>query len=385
MNRACDHLLLTKGLEEEVYTGRRDGTVAPLADRIAAAMPEYHTEPDARNVEFTTRPYRDYECVVGEVMEQRLRLRDWLNANGGYTLVQGGTMALETSDEFHISDPDNPYYRFIRDTYGRTVVTASSHLNIGIPDVATLMRAYRVIRCEASLFLALTAASPFLRGEATGYHSTRWKVFPQTPANVPLFADHGQFVQWVEGQLASGAMYNPRHLWLSVRPNGPDTPYELTRLELRICDRASHAGLLKGLLALLEARVWQVIEDADLDPLKQAHHPAVSRADDLVKEALANEDAVATDSMYASITDWRTGQTVGVREWIEQYVEMVLPTAAAHGFDEYLGLIRQVLEVGNTAQQWLRLHARGHAVADIIERANRRVTDEDVATKFTVC
>ena len=31
-------------------------------------------------------------------------------------------------------------------------------------------------------------------------------------------------------------MRNERHLWTSVRPNGPDRPHSLNRLELRICD-----------------------------------------------------------------------------------------------------------------------------------------------------
>ena len=45
---------LTKGIEEEVYTGTWQGEVVGLSHRVAAAFPGFTTEPDARNVEFTT-------------------------------------------------------------------------------------------------------------------------------------------------------------------------------------------------------------------------------------------------------------------------------------------------------------------------------------------
>ena len=56
---------------------------------------------------------------------------------------------------------------------------------------------------------------------------------------------------WVEHQLASGAMRNERHLWTSVRPNGPRRPYDLNRVELRICDLVTDPDELLAITALL--------------------------------------------------------------------------------------------------------------------------------------
>ncbi len=75
------------------------------------------------------------------------------------------------------------------------MVTASHHVNVGIEDPDALFRAYRVLRSEASMFLALTAASPFLGGEITGFHSSRWGLFPKTPRSVPFFAGHDEFTR----------------------------------------------------------------------------------------------------------------------------------------------------------------------------------------------
>ena len=193
--------LLTKGLEEEVYTGTTDGSVVGLSDRIAQELDGFDTEPDRRNVESQTEPYRDYDELLDRLMAKRCRLRRFLREIGGYTLIPGSTLSLSGAEGFQISKSDNAYYRYIRDSYGTNVVTASSHLNVGVEDDEDLVRAYRVLRVEASMYLAWTAASPFLNGEVTGFHSTRWHIFPKTPAHVPFFLGRAEFVAWVEDRL----------------------------------------------------------------------------------------------------------------------------------------------------------------------------------------
>jgi predicted glutamate--cysteine ligase len=364
---------MTKGLEEEVYTGTADGRVVGLSHLVAADLPGFATEPDARNVEYITDPTRSYDELIHHLMCKRCRLRRYLAEMGRYVLVPGGTLSLETSDAFQLSNEINPYYLFIRDTYGTRVVTASTHINVGVEQPEELMRASRVLRCEASMYLALTACSPFLAGEVTGYHSTRWHIFPTTPARVPFFADHAGFVAWQEEQLATGAMQNPRHLWLSVRPNGPDAPYQLSRLELRICDRISEPELVNAVVALFEARIWEVLEDPDLDPLRGA------ASDELERLAAANEESVARSSLDAEITDWQSGQSLRAREWIERALERALPLADRLGFSSYLAPIRRQLEEGNLAMQWLAEVERGATPQAVLAGAIEQLTARDVA------
>ena len=373
MTETSPHRLLRKGIEEEVYTGTATGDVIGLSDRIAADLPGFSTEPDARNVEYTTAPYRDYDTLIDRLMAKRCRLRRYLAELGDYTLVPGGTLSLETSDRFHISNSDNAYYRYIRDTYGVLVVTASTHINIGIPNPEPLLRAYRVLRCEAPLYLALTASSPFLRGEVTGYHSTRWHSFPETPTSIPFFDSHDAFRVWVERQLEIGTMYNPRHLWLSVRPNGPATPYDLTRLELRVCDRISSPDMLRGVTAMFEARVWQVLEDPSLEPLESEGVPA----DELIELCRRNESEAARSSLEASYIDWRTGKSRVVGELIAEMLDQLGDTAERHRLTEHLEPVRRRLVEGNLAMQWLSQVAAGETPRQALTRAIRELTAED--------
>ena len=363
--------LLLKGLEEEVYTGTVDADVLPLSHRIAADLRGFVTEPDSRNVEYTTQPYRSYQTLLDRLMAKRCQLRRYLSDIGDYTLTPGSPRSLVESDAFILANPNIPCYRDIRDTYGTTVVTASTHIDGGVSDPEQLIAAYRLLRAEASMYLALTANSPFLFGKPTGAHSERWRVFPPTPKVVPFFTDHAHFQTWVGEQLELGTMFNPRHLWLAIRPNGTATPHEIERLELRICDRISSPHILGAVIALYEARIWQVLEDPSLDPLK------VRSETELLEICERNERRAAESSLDATVTDWRTGEDVNMHDWVKECWQGCIPTARDHGFADRLEPIGTILAEGNLAQQWLAQVKAGQEPRAVIKRATVKLTEID--------
>ncbi|MEO1399731.1 MAG: glutamate--cysteine ligase [Cyanobacteria bacterium J06635_1] len=378
-------MLLTKGFEVEMYTGTPDGTIVGLSDQVAAQLDGFVREPDSRNVEYTTPPFRRYEQLLCELLTPRLRLRQFLKQLGDYTLLPGSTLSLGDSQRFYRSDPKNPYHSYIEDTYGTDVVTASIHINIGISDPELLMRACRLIRLEAPLWLALTASSPFLDNRRTGYHSTRWHLFPQTPKHVPLFESHAHHIQWVEDQLKQGTMQSVRHLWCSVRPNGDCRPYTLNRLELRICDLVTDPLLLLAVTALLEARLLQLQTDPTLDPLSISQLPADTRHKDLLAITHANEHAVAQDSLDAQLTHWQTGRPIIARDWIEQLYQRVYPAAKQHGIACFLTPIKQILREGNQAQQWLSQVQSGDSIQATVTQAARVMDLQEKALESDIC
>lgn len=347
-------MLLSKGFEVEMYTGTPAGEVVGFSDKIVAALEGFVREPDARNVEYTTAPFCRYEHLLCELIKPRVRLRDYLRTLGDYTLIPGSTLPLGGAQEFHRSDPQNPYHTYIENTYGTNVVTASIHINIGMSDLEELMRACRLIRMEAPLYLALTASSPFFDGQITGFHSTRWQLFPQTPTHVPLFESHLHHIRWVESQLEQGTMQSVRHLWSSVRPNGDRRPYNLNRLELRICDLVTNPLHLLAVTAFLEARLHQMLKSPHLDPLEKSQIPAHNRSEDLLAIALANEKSVAKDSLNAELRHWETGETILASDWIRQLYAEIQPFAKQSGISCFLNPIQQILKTGNQAQQWLK-------------------------------
>jgi predicted glutamate--cysteine ligase len=377
--------MLSKGFEIEIYTGTLQGDIVGLSDQISADLHGFMREPDSRNVEYTTPPLRRYERLLCELVRPRQQLRSYLQRLGNYTLIPGSTLALEKSDRFYRSDPGNPYHDLIEQTYGTKVVTASVHINIGIDDPELLMRACRLVRVEAPLFLALSASSPFLHGEATGSHSSRWQMFPKTPAHVPLFTSHSHFIQWTEDQLALGTMRNVRHLWSSVRPNGDRRPYNLNRLELRICDLVADPIALLAITALLEARLLQLVTDPSLDPLTLSELPAATRETDLIALTDANEADAARHSLDASLRHWQDGSLLVARDWIEQLYQEVWPIAKTQGFSCFLTPLRKILREGNEAQRWLNLYHQGIDSRTVLMQAIQQTAEQEAVLAQDLC
>nr|WP_275974050.1 glutamate--cysteine ligase [Argonema galeatum] len=373
--------MLSKGFEVEMYTGTPQGNIVGLSDKIVADLDGFVTEPDSRNVEYTTAPLCSYDRLLCALVRPRQRLRSYLQRLGDYTIIPGSTLSLGGSDRFYRSDPNNPYHSYIENTYGTNVVTASIHINIGISNPEALMRAIRLIRLEAPLYLALTASSPFLDSRPTGYHSTRWGLFPKTPAYVPLFESHAHFIRWTEDQLAAGTMQNVRHLWSSVRPNGNRRPYDLNRLELRICDLIVDPIGLLAVTALLEARLWQLMADPSLDPLEKS----LLSSEDLIAIADANEVAAARQSLDASLRHWQDGREILARDWIMEIYQEVSPFAKKQGFGCFLSPLKKILREGNTATQWLKLHEQGLDTRRIIAQAIQATLLQELELEDKLC
>lgn len=379
-------MLLSKGFEVEMYTGHTDGKIVGLSDKIVKSLSGFVREPDSRNVEYTTPPLTQYEQLLCELVTPRRQLRRFLTSlDPSYTLIPGSTLSTGNSQIFYRSDPQNPYHAYIEDTYGTDVVTASIHINIGISDPEVLMRACRLIRVEAPLILALSASSPFLDNKVTGYHSTRWHIFPQTPKHVPLFESHKHFIQWTEAQLKLGTMKNVRHLWSSVRPNGDCRPYNLNRLEIRISDLVTDPIHLLAITALLESRIIQLQQDPKLDPLVSSQLPVNSRHDDLLAIIHANEQEVAKASLSAQLRHWYDGELINATDWITQLYNEVLPIAKTHGIACFLTPIKQILREGNQAQNWLKQVETGIDVSSAITQTIQIMELQEQALQSDLC
>ena len=375
-------MLLSKGFEVEMYTGTPAGEIVGLSEKIVKNLQGcFVREPDSRNVEYTTAPYTNYDRLLCALLKPRQKMREYISTLGDYTILPGSTLSLGDSSRFFRSDPNNPYHDYIERTYGTDVVTASIHINVGIPDTEMLIKACRIIRVEAPLYLALSASSPFVDGKATGYHSTRWQMFPKTPRRVPLFSSHKHFIDWTEEQLEIGTMENVRHLWSAVRPNGDRRPYNLNRLELRICDLVTDPIALLAITALLEARINQVLRNPELDPLTQS----TFTPEELIEITDENEIRVAKDSLDAQLVHWKDGRTITARDWIAEIYDRVYPAVKLQGYSCFLSPLQKILRAGNTSQQWLQQQSQGIAIPDIISKAIADMAIQEANLESSIC
>ena len=367
---------LLKGFEVELFTGLNTGQHVGVSASVANEFSDFVKEPDQRNLEYITQPEKQYKKLKELLLEPRKRLRDWLDQRN-LTILPGSTLSLGDSGEFQRSDLSNPYHEFIELNYGTTVVTSSIHINLGIDDLSLIFSALSLVRCEAALFLALSASSPFLDGSPTGFHSQRWIQFPKTPKKVPLFQNHAHYVNWIEKQLREGHMCNERHLWTAVRPNGKKRPYQLNRLELRICDLVTDCDLLLAITALLELRVMSLMKNPrKLDPAKMSKFSHI----ELAELCDMNEVAAAKNSLDATLHHWMDGRMISCRDWISELLEDVRPVAIDLDILEVLTAIQEVLDNGNQSMKWLKSFKAGSSVPMLLSDSIKAMKiEEDVA------
>jgi len=353
---------LLKGFEVEMYTGRPDGTVVGCSSEAAAAIDGIVTEPDRRNLEYITPPEASYAAQLQHLLEPRQRLRQWLQQRQ-LTLLPGSSLSLGNSQHFERSNPDNPYHQFIEDSYGTRVVTASVHINFGLESSETIVAACRLLRCEAALLLALSASSPFLDGQATGAHSQRWRQFPITPQQVPLFENHQHYIDWMHTQLEQQQMRNVRHFWGSVRPNGPERPQQLNRVELRVCDLVSDPRDLLAITAFAELRLLQLIDRGQSeDPLFSSELSAA----ELAELADHNDQQAALTSLDAELRHWRDGRSISARQWIQDQLQDLNAWGDQQPAMAWLDRLPALLKRGNTAMQWLQRQQSGESISAIL-------------------
>ena len=367
-------LMLLKGFEVELFTGTHDGKNVGVAAAVTKELSDFVKEPDQRNLEYITIPDQRYAVLKHALLIPRQKLRKWLDCQK-LTILPGSTLSLGNTKIFERSDSENSYHSFIEKNYGTNVVTASIHINLGIENLSLLFSALRLVRCEASLFLALSASSPFLNGKVTGAHSQRWVQFPKTPSKVPIFVDHAHYVAWVEDQLGMGNMQNERHLWTSVRPNGPERPHILNRLELRICDLVADVDLLLAITALLELRIINLKNN-----LKKFDPIAASSKTQQELALLADENDLnaAQSSLDANLYHWRDGKPIKCRDWIKELLSDVSPLAKELDMVKLLQPLESVLTNGNQSMKWLNKYSNGVSIKSLLKQGICEMEKEEI-------
>ena len=353
---------LYKGFEVELFTGSKNSHVG-ISDTIEKKFPNFVKEPDNRNVEYITTPEKDYKIIYKKLLTPRINLRKWLKKRD-LTIIPSSTLCFNHENQFQRSDIDNVYHQFIQDNYGISIATSSVHINIGINDLDKLFAAIRLARCEASLYLSLSASSPFLNNKFTNNHSQRWIQFPKTPIEVPFFLNHENYINWIERNISNGNMQNIRHFWSSIRPNGPKRPLILDRLELRVCDFVSDINLLLAITALLELRILNLFENIKtLDPLTSSFFSV----EDLSEVCDQNEIKAAKNSLNAELINWKDGKKVICRELIHDLLEEISSTAEKLKMNYLLKPIYKVLEEGNQSMRWIKLYEKGLSIEEIMK------------------
>ena len=154
-------------------------------------------------------------------------------------------------------------------------------------------------------------------------------------------------------------------MWTSVRPNGPERPHVLNRLELRICDLVADVDLLLAITALLELRIINLKNNMKkFDPIEASS----KTQEELALLADENDLIAAQSSLDANLFHWKNGKQIKCRDWINELLLDVTPLAKELDMFELLQPIETVLTNGNQSMMWLDSYSKGVSIQTLLQQ-----------------
>jgi glutamate---cysteine ligase / carboxylate-amine ligase len=317
----------TVGIEEEVMLlDPLTWSVANRIDDVLAALPasvarHACAETHACVIELRTGPHRTVREAAAELAQLRSSLEDVLQETLGLRAAVAGTHPFVTGEQVAISGGER-YERVSSSMRALThrEPTMAQHVHVAVPDPETAVRVLDGLRSDLPLLLALSANSPYWRGEDSGFASIRTPIFSMFPrVGIPRrFGSYAEYVAAVDPLLGSAAIPEPGFLWWDVRlrPHLGTVEVRIMDAQSRVADAAALAAVVHCLACLRATGV----RPADPGP-------------ELLAE---NRFLAARDGTRAQIIDPRTLRKRSLRGALTELLGHCEPIAASLGCTDEL-------------------------------------------------
>jgi glutamate---cysteine ligase / carboxylate-amine ligase len=230
------------------------------------------------------------------------------------------------------------------------------HIHVAVDDAEKAIQVVNGLLLELPALLALSASSPFWRGEPTGLASTRQLVFAAFPRSgpPPRFHDYNDYAE-VVGQLEkTGTIADYTHIWWDIRPHP-----KLGTVEVRICDAVTRVEDAVALAAYCQALVKLYCEQFDRGEEIRTYHRILTSE---------NKWLAARYGLEAPLMDLATGRRnrIPVAQQVRRRLRDVEPHAKELGSERELEGIQAILRKGNGADRQLRVFNANRDVVEVV-------------------
>ena len=231
------------------------------------------------------------------------------------------------------------------------------HIHVAVDDPEKAIQVVNGLLPHLAPLLALSASSPFWRGEPTGLASSRQMVFAAFPRSgpPPRFRNYQDYAE-VIGQLEkTGCIADYTHIWWDIRLHP-----RYGTVEVRICDAVTRVEDAVALTAYCQSLVKLLSEQHDAGEEIPSYHRILTTE---------NKWLAARYGLEAPIMDLATGRRnrIPVAQMVRRTLRAIEPHAAELGCDRELEGIRDILGRGNGSDRQLRVF---NANRDIVEVAS---------------
>ncbi len=220
---------------------------------------------------------------------------------------------------------DTPHYNRLREELGYVAQrnnTWSLHVHVGVRGADRAIAVCDRMRELLPPLLALSANSPYLDRRDSGLASVRSEIFTRTfpRCGVPSpFVDWDTYAGFVDLLQRTNSVVESTQLWWSVRPH-----HSFGTVEVRICDAQTNGEDASALAGLIVACVAQTAIDLDEGA------PAEPLGDREIEENLWR---AIRYGLAGKLIDFRTGEEVETRAYLEGLLGWTAPARAALGIE----------------------------------------------------
>jgi carboxylate-amine ligase len=332
----------TVGVEEELMI--LDAETLDLVnaiEQILADAPDGQIKPELMEsvLEIATLPHATVPEVATEIRALRHRASD-LAGRHGLRVASAGTHPFARWEEQRIVG--RPRYRALVDELAfvaRQELVFGMHVHVGIDDPETAIAVANALREHVPLLVALSANSPFWRGEDTGMLSSRVPIFKSFPrvGIPPYYRDWEDYQRRVARMVAGRLVADYTYLWYDVRPH----PL-LGTVEVRAMDAQTRVEHTVSIAALIQSLV-RCLAEAHAGGAPAVEHPA-----ELLE---ANKWIAARYGLDGRVLDPSSDTIVRLGELTVRLLERLRDHAGDLGCSLELEGIGELLENGNGAER----------------------------------
>jgi len=354
----------TLGVEEEymLLDGQSFDLVQHI-DTVLAAMHGHELEPQV-NAELMQSVLEIATPVchtAGDVMAELTKLRGYVCGvarEHGLRVGSAGTHPFSLFEQQRITAKDR--YRALVDQLqyvARRELIFGMHIHVAIDDPDKAIKVVSGLLPQLASLLALSASSPFWRGEPTGLTSSRVMIFSAFPRSgpPPRFRDYADYAE-VVGQLErTGCIADYTHIWWDIRPHP-----RLGTIEIRICDAVTRIEDAVALAAYCQALVKHLCERYDTGEEIPSFHRILTSE---------NKWLAARYGLEAPIMDLATGRRnrIPVAQLVRRTLREIEPHARELGSERELEGIAAILGRGNSAERQLRIFNANRDIAEVAQ------------------
>jgi carboxylate-amine ligase len=353
----------TLGVEEEYML--LDGETFDLVQHVEAVLEaaeggehERRVNPELMQsvLEIATPVCR----TAAEVDDELRKLRAYVTGiarEQGMRVGSAGTHPFSLFERQRITARDR--YRHLVDQLqyvARRELIFGLHIHVAVDDCERAIQIVNGLLTHLPALLALSASSPFWRGEPTGLASSRQMVFAAFPRSgpPPRFENYADYAE-VVGQLEkTGCIADYTHIWWDIRLHP-----RFGTVEIRVCDAVTRVEDAVALAAFCQCLVKLYSERHAIGAEIPSYHRILTTE---------NKWLAARYGLEAPVMDLVTSRRnrVPVAQLVRRTLRELEPHARELGCDAELEGISAILSKGNGSDRQRRVWNANRDIVEVV-------------------